>query len=80
MGRHGVLDLEKTAAQPFEVDLDIESDFAFASSTDALEDTVDYALLSIEVQKSSKTRALPFLRHLPNESPRPCFWTRKSSL
>ena len=40
---HGVLAGERTAAQPFEIDLDVYFDVAAAAESDDLADTVDYA-------------------------------------
>jgi dihydroneopterin aldolase/2-amino-4-hydroxy-6-hydroxymethyldihydropteridine diphosphokinase len=45
-GTHGVLDEEKTRAQPFEVDLVLEADLRSAGLTDALEDTADYGAVA----------------------------------
>ena len=42
-GTHGVLAEEKSRAQPFEIDLDLSVDLAVASTSDRLDDTVDYA-------------------------------------
>ena len=42
VGTHGVLAEEQTRAQPFEVDLVLSVDLTKASTSDALEDTVDY--------------------------------------
>ena len=42
MGTHGVLAEEQTRAQPFQVDLVLSVDLAAASTSDALDDTVDY--------------------------------------
>ena len=42
LGIHGVLAEERTRAQPFEVDLDLELDLGRAGDTDDLDDTVDY--------------------------------------
>ena len=42
MGTHGVLAEEQTRAQPFQVDLVLTVDLAAASSSDDLDDTVDY--------------------------------------
>ena len=36
------MDEERTRSQPFEVDLDIETDLSEAGKSDALESTVDY--------------------------------------
>ena len=42
LGIHGVLDEERTRAQPFEVDVDVEADLRAAAASDALGDTLDY--------------------------------------
>jgi dihydroneopterin aldolase len=42
LGTHGVLPEERTRAQPFEVDVDLELDLGPAGDTDDLADTVDY--------------------------------------
>lgn len=41
-GRHGVLASERTDAQPFTVDVELDADLARAGATDRLADTVDY--------------------------------------
>jgi dihydroneopterin aldolase len=46
LGTHGALPEEQVRAQPFEVDLDVETDLAAAGRTDALDDTLDYASLA----------------------------------
>jgi len=43
LGVHGVLPEERTTAQPFGIDLELAVDLATAGSSDALDDTVDYA-------------------------------------
>jgi dihydroneopterin aldolase len=43
IGTHGVLPEEKSRAQPFEIDLDLDVDLAPAGRSDLLSDTVDYA-------------------------------------
>ncbi len=43
LGRHGVLPQEKSDAQPFVVDLDLEVDLSWAGAADTLADTVSYA-------------------------------------
>jgi dihydroneopterin aldolase len=45
LGRHGALEGEQDAAQPFEIDLDIEADLARAAREDDLAETVDYSLV-----------------------------------
>ncbi|HEY7947894.1 MAG TPA: dihydroneopterin aldolase [Acidimicrobiales bacterium] len=42
LGVHGVLPEERSRAQPFEVDLDLEIDMAGAALSDDLADTADY--------------------------------------
>ena len=42
LGVHGALPHERAAAQPFELDLSIETSFEAAAGSDALEDAVDY--------------------------------------
>ena len=41
--RHGVRPEEKTMAQPFEVDVEVNRDLSHAAKTDKLEDTVNYS-------------------------------------
>ena len=45
LGRHGALEGEQDAAQPFEIDLEVEADFAEAAADDDLAKTVDYSLV-----------------------------------
>jgi dihydroneopterin aldolase len=42
VGVHGLLPEERSRAQPFEVDLDLEVDLGRAGASDALADTADY--------------------------------------
>lgn len=49
VGTHGVLPEERTRAQPFEVDLDLEVDLAAAGATDDLGATVDYGAITAAV-------------------------------
>ena len=46
---HGVLASERQIGQRFVVDLDLEIDLGEAGATDALESTVDYSAVAIEV-------------------------------
>jgi dihydroneopterin aldolase len=46
MGVHGILEEERSRAQPFEIDLDVEMDLAPAGSSDDLAQTVDYGALA----------------------------------
>jgi dihydroneopterin aldolase len=43
LGRHGAYEFEREYLQPFEVDLDFESDVRKPGVSDALEDAVSYA-------------------------------------
>ena len=49
LGTHGALDFEQRAAQPFEVDLDIEADQHRASDSDDLADAINYATVVAKV-------------------------------
>lgn len=49
LGRHGVLDFERTRGQLFTVDLTLELDLEPAGSSDDLADTVNYAEIAHEV-------------------------------
>jgi dihydroneopterin aldolase len=42
VGTHGVLAEEQTRAQPFQVDVVLSLDLSAASTSDALDDTIDY--------------------------------------
>jgi len=45
VARHGVNDFEKQLAQPFEIDIDIETDLRTAGASDRVEDTADYGAM-----------------------------------
>ncbi len=47
--RHGVLDSEREAGQPFLIDLDIYADLEAAAASDLLSDTVDYGAVAVAV-------------------------------
>jgi len=49
VGTHGVLPEERTRAQPFEVDLELEADLHPAGASDDLADTIDYGGLALRV-------------------------------
>lgn len=51
MGVHGALPEERGRAQPFEVDLDVESDLRTAGVSDHLSDTIDYGALAAAVER-----------------------------
>lgn len=44
-GRHGVRPAEREKAQPFEVDIEVETDLSTPGRSDRVEDTVDYRRL-----------------------------------
>jgi len=46
MGTHGVLAEEQARAQPFEIDLDVETDLSAAGRSDDLAQTLDYGALA----------------------------------
>ncbi len=49
LGTHGVLEHEQALPQPFEIDLDVETDTRDAAATEELQRTVDYSALVDEV-------------------------------
>jgi len=49
LGVHGALPEEQDRAQPFEIDLDVETDLSRAGISDHLADTVDYGALAVVV-------------------------------
>ena len=49
VGTHGALPEEQARAQPFEVELDLETDLGPAGRSDRLADTVDYGTLAEQV-------------------------------
>ena len=64
LGRHGALDGEQDAAQPFEVDLEVEADFAEAAAEDDLAKTVDYSLVvekAMDIVRQHRYRLLEAL-------------------
>ena len=64
LGRHGALDGEQDAAQPFEVDLEVEADFAAAAADDDLAKTVDYSLVvekAMDIVRQHRYRLLEAL-------------------
>ncbi len=46
----GALPEEQERAQPFEVDLDVETDLSTAGSSDRLDDTLDYGAIAASVE------------------------------
>ena len=51
LGTHGALPEEQERAQPFELDVSLETDLHLAGTTDALVDTVDYGTVVAAVER-----------------------------
>ncbi len=64
VGTHGVLDEEKSRAQPFEVDVEISADLRDAGRTDALTDTIDYGAVTDAVLSVITGAHADLLEHL----------------
>lgn len=64
LGRHGVLPEEQRRAQPFEVDITIDTHIAPAARTDDLGATVDYALVIEAVVEIVETKSFALLEAL----------------
>lgn len=63
-GYHGVLPQEKTAGQPFVVDLDLRVDLARAAGSDDLAHTVSYAEVAADVVRVVETGSLDLIEAL----------------
>jgi dihydroneopterin aldolase len=64
LGHHGVLPEEQERAQPFEVDITIETHLAPAARTDDLEATVDYSTVIAAVVEIIETKRFALLEAL----------------
>lgn len=64
LGRHGVSDEERSAAQPFELDIDVVTDMTRAASTDDLAHTVDYQALAEDACRVVADRSFRLLEAL----------------
>jgi dihydroneopterin aldolase len=64
LGIHGVLAEEQTRAQPFEVDLEVETDLRAAARSDSVADTVDYGDLASAVAAVVTTERYSLLERL----------------
>ena len=64
MGRHGVPEEERAAAQPFEVDLVVRLDLSKAASTDDLTHTVNYETLFDEARRVVEEQSFHLLEGL----------------
>lgn len=50
----GTLDHERENKQPFEIDIDLETDLALSSETDNLADTVDYGPICEMIEQTAE--------------------------
>ena len=60
-GRHGVPEIERDSAQPFDIDIELQLDLTAAGVSDDLGDTLDYALIHryvIQIVASTSFRLL----------------------
>jgi len=64
LGTHGVLPEERSRAQPFEVDVDLETDLSEAGKSDSLASTVDYGEALRIVQAALGPPSAQLLEHL----------------
>lgn len=64
LGRHGVLPEEQERAQPFEVDITIDTHIAPAARSDDLAATVDYGLVVAAVVEIVETKSFALLETL----------------
>lgn len=63
-GHHGADPGEKLVAQPFDIDLSLELDLSAARASDALADTLDYAVLHATVVRLVRERSYDLLERL----------------
>ncbi len=61
---HGVLEVEKTFKQPFEINLDLEVDFSEAALKDDLNLSVDYSFVSDKVTKLVQSNSFNLIETL----------------
>jgi len=64
LGTHGVLPEELTRAQPFSVDLDVDTDLQPAGASDDLSHTIDYGALAEAVVAAITGPSVALLEHL----------------
>jgi dihydroneopterin aldolase len=64
VGTHGVLAEEQSRAQPFEVDLVLHVDLAAASTSDDLDDTIDYGAVAGVVERIVREEHVALLERL----------------
>ncbi len=71
-GIHGVLPQERTQAQLFEVDVELSVDVRAAGASDALDDTVDYALVADAVSRVVRDESYQLLERLATRIAEEC--------
>lgn len=71
-GIHGVLPEERTRTQPFEVDVELSVDVSAAGVSDALDDTVDYALVAEAVSRIVREESYQLLERLATRIAEEC--------
>jgi 7,8-dihydroneopterin aldolase/epimerase/oxygenase len=64
VGICGALPEERDRPQPLEVDIDVVGDWSAACRSDALEDTIDYAVIAADVERVVTTEAFTLLERL----------------
>lgn len=64
LGRHGVSDEERSAAQPFELDISVALDMTRAAASDDVSDTVDYQAIGQEAYEVVGERSFKLLEAL----------------
>ncbi len=67
MGAHGADPGERETLQPFCVDVELACDLHEAASTDALEATIDYAMLHAKIVEIIERRSYILLERLADE-------------
>ncbi|GAB97989.1 dihydroneopterin aldolase/2-amino-4-hydroxy-6-hydroxymethyldihydropteridine diphosphokinase [Kineosphaera limosa] len=71
-GRHGVLPHEKQYPQPFVVDADLELDLRWAGATDALADSVSYAVVAEQIRARLTGASVDLIERLADLIARDC--------
>lgn len=64
VGIIGVLPEERVRAQPFEVDVDVVVDLSVAGTSDALDDTLDYAAIAAMIELEVSTGGYSLIERL----------------
>jgi dihydroneopterin aldolase len=67
LGKHGVTDIERCTAQPFELDIVIALDMSAAAASDEVADTVDYQAVAEVANAVVVNRSFRLLEALAEE-------------